>query len=122
VEFIAASADRVSADGLRWGVEPICRVLSAHGLQIAPSTYYAHRGRPASARTLRDAELLVEIARVHGDRTIGRGLYGTRKVWHHLLREGFVVPRCQVERLMKAAGLQAGLPKIMSTRWAGKGR
>ena len=104
--FIAASADRVSADGLRWGVEPICRVLSEHGVHIAPSTYYAHRSRPASARSLRDAELLVEIRRVHGDRKIGRSLYGARKVWHQLLREGHQVPRCQVERLMKAAGLQ----------------
>jgi putative transposase len=82
-------------------------VLSEHGLKIAPSTYYAHRSRPASARSLRDAELLVEIRRVHGDRTIGRGPYGGRKVWHHLLRDGFVVPRCQVERLMKVPGLQA---------------
>jgi putative transposase len=106
VAFIEAHADRRSADGLRWGVEPICRVLSAHGLMIAPSTYYAHRCRPRSARTVRDAELVVEIKRVHGDRAIGRGLYGARKVWHQLLREGLVVPRCQVERLMKAAGLQ----------------
>ena len=104
--FIEAHADRRSADGLRWGVEPICRVLSAHGLMIAPSTYYAHRCRPRSARTVRDAELVVEINRVHGDRAIGRGLYGARKVWHQLLREGLVVPRCQVERLMKAAGLR----------------
>ncbi len=104
--FIAASADRVSADGLRWGVEPICRVLTKHGLQIAPSTYYAHLTRPQSARAVRDAELLLEIKRVHSDRKIGRGVYGYRKVWHQLLREGIVVPRCQVERLMKAAGLQ----------------
>ena len=104
--FIEAHADRRSADGLRWGVEPICRVLSAHGLMIAPSTYYAHRCRPRSARTVRDAELVVGINRVHGGRAIGRGLYGARKVWHQLLREGLVVPRCQVERLMKAAGLR----------------
>jgi putative transposase len=106
VAFIAASADRVSADGLRWGVEPICRVLTAHGVQIAPSTYYANLARPPSARAVRDAELLVEIERVHGDAKIGRGVYGYRKVWHQLLREGVIVPRCQVERLMKAAGLQ----------------
>ncbi len=104
--FIEASADRRSADGLRWGVEPICRVLTEHGLQIAPSTYYAHRTRPASARAVRDAELLVEIKRVHSDRKVGRGLYGYRKVWHQLRREGIHAPRCQVERLMKAAGLQ----------------
>ena len=45
MEFIAASADRVSADGLRWGVDPICAVLSEHGLLIAPSTYYSDRSR-----------------------------------------------------------------------------
>jgi putative transposase len=105
VAFIEASAGRRSADGLRWGVEPICRVLTEHGLQIAPSTYYAHRTRPPSARSLRDAELLVEIMRVHSDRKVGRGLYGYRKVWHQLRREGIEAPRCQVERLMKAAGL-----------------
>ena len=44
----------------RWGVEPICRVL-----QVAPATYYAARRRPPSVRALRDAQLKVEIARVH---------------------------------------------------------
>ena len=44
----------------RWGVQPICRVL-----QVAPSTYYAASSRPPSARALRDAELKVEITRVH---------------------------------------------------------
>jgi len=106
VTFIAASADRVSAAGLRWGVEPICRVLTEHGLQIAPSTYYARLTRPPSARAVRDAELLIEIKRVHSDPKIGRGLYGYRKVWHQLLREGITVPRCQVERLMRNAGLK----------------
>jgi putative transposase len=55
---------------------------------------------------LRDAELLVEIKRVHADRKVGRGLYGHRKVWHQLRREGIHAPRCQVERLMKSADLQ----------------
>jgi len=63
-------------------------------------------GRPPSARALRDAELLPEIRRVHADPKIGRGLYGVRKVWYQLIREGISVPRCQVERLMKTAGLQ----------------
>lgn len=93
----------------RFGVEPICRVLTEHGVPIAPSTYYAHRRRPLSARSVRDARLLPEITRVHSDPQIGRGLYGARKVWHQLRREGGVgglaVPRCQVERLMRAAGL-----------------
>jgi len=57
----------------RFGVEPICRVLTEHGVKIAPSTYYAHRVRPPSARSVRDAALLVEISRVHADPKIGRG-------------------------------------------------
>jgi putative transposase len=55
---------------------------------------------------VRDIAVLAEITRVHSSRTIGRGLYGARKVWHQLAREGLVVPRCQVERLMRAAGLR----------------
>jgi putative transposase len=90
----------------RFGVEPICRVLSEHGCKISPSTYYAHRSRPPSARAVRDIAVLAEITRVHSSKTIGRGLYGARKVWHQLAREGLVVPRCQVERLMRAAGLR----------------
>jgi putative transposase len=94
----------------RFGVEPICRVLSEHGITIAPSGYYAHRSRPPSDRSVRDQRVLAEIRRVHADPKLGRGLYGTRKVWHQLRREGGVdghrVPRCQVERLMRVAGLQ----------------
>jgi putative transposase len=106
VRFIAAHADRRSADGLRWGVEPICTVLSGHGVKIAPSTYYASRTRAPSARSVADAALLVEIVRVHSHKEIGRGLYGARKVWHQLKREGIALPRCQVERLMRTGGLQ----------------
>jgi putative transposase len=89
----------------RFGVQPICRVLSEHGVKIAPSTYYAAKSRPPSARALRDEQLLAEIRRVHVDPKVGRGLYGARKVWHQLRREGFDVARCTVERLMRAAGL-----------------
>ena len=98
----------------RFVVEPICRVLCEHGCGIAPSTYYAARHRPASARSLRDDEVLVEVRRVHGDRQIGRGVYGARKVWVHLGKEhargehGGIgrVARCQVERLMRQDGLR----------------
>jgi putative transposase len=84
----------------------MCRVLTEHGVAIAPSTYYAARSRRPSRRALADAELLVEIHRVHGDPKIGRGRYGVRKVWHQLRREGFAVALCTVERLMRAEGLQ----------------
>jgi putative transposase len=80
-------------------------VLSEHGLQIAPSTYYAHMTRPPSPRALRDEELKTEIARVWSDKDLGRGLAGARKVWHLLRREGIQVARCTVERLMRDLGL-----------------
>ena len=90
----------------RFGVAPICRVLSQHGVPIAPSTYYAARARPRSARSIADEAILAEVTRVHSDPTIGRGLYGARKVWHQLRREGTMVGRCRVERLMRTAGLR----------------
>ena len=90
----------------RFGVEPICRLLSKHGVPIAPSTYYAFKTRPVSARALRDAELLVEIERVFWNRELGRGISGARKVWRLLSREGIQVGRGRVERLMRAQGLR----------------
>lgn len=90
----------------RFGVEPICRVLTEHGVKIAPSGYYAFKKRPASARALRDAQLIVEIERVFWSRKLGRGISGVRKMWHLLRREGTPVARCTVERLMRAQGLR----------------
>ena len=90
----------------RFGVAPICRVLSEHGVPIAPSGYYAFKSRPVSARALRDAELVVEIERVFHDRNKGRGICGARKVWRLLAREGIEVGRGRVERLMRAQGLR----------------
>jgi putative transposase len=112
----------------RFGVEPICRVLSQHGVPIAPSGYYAHRSRPASARAARDALLLVEIERIFHDRALGRGLAGARKMWRLLARQladGKIdaelgpVARCTVERLMRRAGLSGarrGGAKVITTR------
>jgi putative transposase len=82
----------IDANKGRFGVEPICQLLP-----IAPSTYYAASRRPASARAVRDAKLKVEIARVHAEHF---GVYGARKVWRQLGREGISVARCTVERLM----------------------
>jgi putative transposase len=86
-----------------YGVEPICRVLS-----IAPSTYHAHVARridpgrlPARARS--DAALMVEIRRVF---EASFRVYGVRKVWRQLSREGINAARCTVARLMQAMGLQ----------------
>jgi putative transposase len=85
------------------GVEPICRVLP-----IAPSTYHAHAARRADpdklpARARRDAVLKVEIARVFEENF---QVYGVRKVWRQLKREGQGVARCTVGRLMQNMGLQ----------------
>jgi putative transposase len=82
----------------RYGVEPICRVLP-----IAPSTYYAVTRRSASARAVCDAKLKVEIRRVYDDNL---KVYGARKVWRQLYREGIAVARCTVERLMGELHLQ----------------
>ena len=91
----------------RFGVEPICEVL-----QVAPSSYYAGRSRPASAHARRDDELRTAIARVHAQQ---RGVYGSRKVWRQLLREGIPVGRDRVARLMAEAGL-AGARRGRSIR------
>lgn len=86
----------------RFGVEPICRVLSEHGCPIAPSTYYDAARRPPSARARRDEQLKAAIIRVYRD---NYGVYGARKVWLQLNREGVAVARCTVERLMRELGL-----------------
>ena len=90
----------------RFGVEPMCRVLTEHGVRIAPSTYYASLTRAPSARAVRDAELVPMVRSAHADRRKGRGLYGARKVWNQLRREGVQVGRDRVERLMRQEGLR----------------
>jgi putative transposase len=84
-----------------YGVEPICRVL-----KIAPSSYHAHAARrpdTAPPRVQRDAALRVEIRRVFDENF---QVYGVRKVWRQLVREGEDVARCTVARLMRRMGLQ----------------
>jgi transposase InsO family protein len=86
-----------------YGVEPICRVLP-----IAPSTYREHAARRrdpdrAPARVRRDQTLKPEIARVFAENF---AVYGARKVWRQMKREGFELARCTVERLMGDMGLQ----------------
>jgi transposase InsO family protein len=86
-----------------YGVEPICEVLP-----IAPSTYHSHAARRADpsrlpARAKRDASLMPEIARVFEENF---RVYGVRKVWRQLRREGREVARCTVGRLMRTMGLQ----------------
>lgn len=86
-----------------YGVEPMCAVLP-----IAPSTYYEQKARQADParvpkRIQRDRQLGEEIRRVWEENFC---LYGARKVWRQLNREGIQVARCTVERLMRSMGLQ----------------
>src|SRR3954469_4006467 len=89
-----------------YGVEPICRVLP-----IAPSSYHAHvaqRTDPAKAspRARQDQVLMEQIRRVH---EANFGVYGARKVWRQLGREGIAVARCTVERLMRGMDLRGAV-------------
>jgi putative transposase len=89
-----------------YGVEPICKVLP-----IAPSTYHDHVAKRVdptklSARAKRDRALRPEIRRVFKENF---EVYGARKVWRQLGREGIPVARCTVERLMADLGLQGAI-------------
>ena len=86
-----------------YGVEPICEMLP-----IAPSTYHDQKARETDpskrpARVVRDAELCEQIERVWKENL---GVYGVRKVWRQLKREGVTVARCTVARLMRQMGLE----------------
>jgi transposase InsO family protein len=96
VDFIEAYRDE-------YGVEPICEVLP-----LAPSTYSEHAARRRdperrSARAKRDEHLRAAVSRVWAE---NHAVYGARKVWRQLGREGEVVARCTVERLMRSLGLR----------------
>jgi putative transposase len=86
-------------DGHRdeFGVEPICEVL-----QVAPSTYYAAKSRPASTRALRDAMLIPQLVALW---EANYRVYGARKLWRAAQRAGMDVGRDQVARLMRSAGI-----------------
>jgi len=93
----------IDAQRGHFGVEPICKAL-----QVAPSGYWRHAARlrnPALVpqRARRDAVLVDEVQRVH---RANLQVYGARKVWRQLHREGVAVARCTVERLMRRLGLQ----------------
>ena len=86
-----------------YGVEPICKVLP-----IAPYTYHTHAARRADSsklptRARSDVALMVQIRRVFEENFY---VYGVRKVWRQLAREGIKAARCTVARLMRRMGLQ----------------
>jgi putative transposase len=99
-----------------YGVESICAVLP-----IAPSTYFRHQEHQRtpdtrSARARRDDELRAAIQRIWD---ANHQVYGPRKVWKQLRREGYTVARCTVERLMRAMGLRGvsrGRAWVITTR------
>jgi putative transposase len=98
------------------GIESICAVVP-----IAPSTYFRHKARHAdpthrSARTQRDDALRQAIQRIWYE---NQQVYGLRKVWRQLRREGHRVARCTVERLMREMGLRGavrGRAWVITTR------
>ena len=95
--------EAIDAHRGEYGVEPICRELP-----IAPSTYYESKARAAErsglpARAHRDAQLREHIGRVWEE---NYRVYGVRKVWRQLQREGIAVARCTVARLMRELGLR----------------
>ena len=94
------------------GVQPVMEALKQTPVEIAPSTYYALKSRPESARAARDRELVEQIERVHED---NYSVYGARKVWAQLNRQGTEVARCTVARLMGEIGLR-GLVRDKSPR------
>jgi putative transposase len=90
--------DYIDANRGEFGVEPICRTL-----QVAPSTYYAAKKRPASARAMRDAVMLpILLALFHANYSV----YGARKLWKAAKRAGHDIGRDQVARLMRQAGIR----------------
>src|SRR6516164_7829415 len=92
----------------RFGVAPICRALSAHGITIAPRTCWARRSAAPGKRALWDTAVTEILAGIHepdaGGRRPPESLHGTVKMWAHLNRPGIPVAKCTVERLKRACG------------------
>jgi putative transposase len=93
-------------------VEPIIDALRGTCAEIAPSTYYAARTRPPSARSVADEVTLTKIRAVHA---ANYSVYGARKTWRALTRQDHVVARCTVERVMRTNGIH-GISKAKSPR------
>lgn len=106
IDFITEHKDLGVADGLRWGVEPLCRVLTEHDIKISAATYYEWVTKKPSKQQLRD-EAVVELIRSEREHPqYGRfaSTLGSRKMWIRLRGQGHDVARCTVERLMQANG------------------
>jgi putative transposase len=114
VEFIDANRHEVF-EGRQLGVEPICRVLRGAGLQVATSSYYALKSRPASARSRRDAVMGPVIRQLWED---NYRVYGARKLWKAARRAGHGIGRDQVARLMRLEGIEGArrTKRVRTTR------
>lgn len=97
----------------RFGVEPICAVLSEHDITIAPSTYYAHKAVPVSPAALEEAYLANAIATLWQDNW---GVYGARKLHAAAQRAGIDIGRDQVARLMGIVGISGAVRGRHRTR------
>ena len=111
IRFIAEHKDHQvpgpdGGAGLRWGVEPMCAVLSEHGVPISASTYYEWITKTPTRRQLRDTELVEIIAAQREDKRTGKFVQtlGSRKMWIRLRGQGHEVARCTVERIMREQG------------------
>jgi putative transposase len=114
--------DYIDAHRDRFGVAPICAVLSQHGTSIAPSTYYATIGHRVSVAELDDAYRANELFDLHRE---NRGVYGRRKLWHAARRAGITAGRDQVERLMRMLGIAGavrGAHTTITTRRSGEAK
>lgn len=103
IAFITEHKDHRVDDGLRWGVEPLCAVLTEHGIPISASTYYEWVTRKPTRRQLRDDQVRDLIV---AERTASRlvAALGSRKMWLYLRGRGHDVARCTVERLYRLHG------------------
>ena len=95
--------DYIDAHRHRFGVDPICTVLTEHDVKIAPSTYYAAKARgPVSDTDWADAHAANIVHQLYLE---NRRLYGIRKLWHAMKHAGHDVGRDQVGRLMRLCGI-----------------
>jgi putative transposase len=99
----ARAVDTTRDDRHRFGVEPICAVLSEHDMKIAPQTYYRWLACPVRPTELAEAYLVNQIVDLYRR---NKCVYGERKMWHAACRAGLRVGRDQVGRLMRIAGIQ----------------
>jgi HTH-like domain len=92
--------------GLRWGVEPMCAVLTEHGVPISASTYYEWMTKSPTRRQLREAEVVAIITAQRKDKKTGKFVQtlGSRKMWIRLRGQGQDVGRCTVERIVREQG------------------